>query len=56
MKSLFVKSTFLLFLVLFSVKLEVNDKIVSNNSSISDDFQGQAFYVSKSKMELGYTK
>ena len=53
MKSLFVKSTFLLFLVLFSVKLEVNDKIVSNNSSISDDFQGQAFYVSKSKMELG---
>ncbi|WP_111685219.1 GLPGLI family protein [Winogradskyella tangerina] len=51
MKSILIKSSFLLLLVLFSVK--VNDANLSNTTAKSDDFQGQAYYVSKSKMELG---
>lgn len=51
MKSILIKSSFLLFLVLFSGK--VNDANLSNTTAKSDDFQGQAYYVSKSKMELG---
>ncbi|WP_299366365.1 GLPGLI family protein [Winogradskyella sp.] len=52
MKSILIKSSFLLFLVLLSGQLNVNENI-SKDVEDSDDFQGQAFYASKSKMELG---
>ncbi|MEO1030227.1 MAG: GLPGLI family protein [Bacteroidota bacterium] len=53
MKSLLIKSSFLLVAVLFIGTLNVNDIALFHDAVPSDDFQGQAFYVSKSKMELG---
>ncbi len=53
MKSILLKSSFLLFLFLFAGQLNVNEANTSIIKTKSDDFQGQAYYVSKSKMELG---
>lgn len=53
MKSILIKSSFIFFLVVFAGKLHLNPKEVSKQFTKTDDFQGQAFYVSKSKMELG---
>lgn len=52
MKSIFFKTSFILFLLLFFGKLIVNEGKTTYNK-LNNDFQGQAFYVSKSKMELG---
>ncbi|WP_422105941.1 GLPGLI family protein [Winogradskyella sp.] len=53
MKSLLIKSSFLLVAVFFTGTLNVNDIALFHDAVPSDGFQGQAFYVSKSKMELG---
>ena len=53
MKSILIKSSFIAFLFVFAGLLHLNDTNVSAETIASDDFQGQAFYVSKSKMELG---
>lgn len=52
MKSLFFKTGFVLLALLFFGKLTKNERGITYNNS-NDDFQGQAFYISKSKMELG---
>lgn len=52
MKSIFFKTSFVLFLLLFFGKLRVNEGKETYNK-FNNDFQGQAFYISKSKMELG---
>ena len=52
MKSLFFKTGFVLLALLFFGKLIKNERGITYNNS-NDDFQGQAFYISKSKMELG---
>lgn len=53
MKSILIKSSFIAFLFVFAGLLHLNDTNVSPETIASDDFQGQAYYVSKSKMELG---
>jgi GLPGLI family protein len=52
MKSLFFKTGFVLLALVFFGKLAKNERGITHNNP-NDDFQGQAFYVSKSKMELG---
>lgn len=53
MKSILIKSSFIIFLIVLAGKLHLNPTEVSKQNTKTDDFQGQAFYVSKSKMELG---
>ncbi|WP_426432395.1 GLPGLI family protein [Winogradskyella sp. HB-48] len=52
MKSIFFKTSFVLLLLLVFGKLRVNEGKETYNK-FNNDFQGQAFYISKSKMELG---
>lgn len=53
MKSILFKSTAIILLFLIGFLPEPKTFISSNSKVINDDFQGQAFYISKSKMELG---
>ncbi|MCB0399607.1 MAG: GLPGLI family protein [Winogradskyella sp.] len=53
MKSILLKSTAIILLFFIGFLPEPKTFISSNRKVINDDFQGQAFYVSKSKMELG---
>ena len=53
MKSLFLKSTVVLALFLLSSASETFTSLNLITSKPSDDFQGQAYYISKAKMELG---
>lgn len=51
MKSLLLKFSFVIFLMFLGFHQETNT--IVDSYSNSNEFQGQAFYVSKSKMELG---
>ncbi|MDY2585761.1 GLPGLI family protein [Winogradskyella aquimaris] len=51
MKSLLLKFSFVIFLICLGFHQETNTTVDSYSNS--NEFQGQAFYVSKSKMELG---
>lgn len=53
MKSLLLKSGLLLFIFTLGSLLSPDVQLDNKNNVRSDDFQGQAYYVSKSKMELG---
>lgn len=53
MKSIFLKFGVVIFLFLIGFLPELKTNLSSNYDAVNDDFQGQAFYVSKSKMELG---
>lgn len=53
MKSLLLKFSFIIFLICLGLHQETKSIVDPYSYSDSDDFQGQAFYVSKSKMELG---
>jgi GLPGLI family protein len=53
MKSLLLKSSLALVLFLLGGSSETLGVLNEASSNTSDDFQGQAYYVSKSKMELG---
>ncbi|APY08834.1 ribonuclease Z [Winogradskyella sp. J14-2] len=52
MRSIFFKTSFLLLLFLTVLKFTGNERKIASDV-LNDDFQGQAFYISKSKMELG---
>ena len=53
MKSFLLKTSFIVFFLCFTNSLEFNISNFSFNSGNVQEFQGQAFYVSKSSMELG---
>jgi GLPGLI family protein len=53
MKLSFLKSSILIFLFLFSHLFDSNVESKNGEIEFSEDFQGQAYYVSKSTMDLG---
>lgn len=53
MKSIFLKFGVVIFIFLIGFLPELKTNLSPNYEALNDDFQGQAFYVSKSKMELG---
>lgn len=48
-----LKSSILIFLFLFTSQFDTDKNLDTVKSEVSEDFQGQAFYISKSRMELG---
>lgn len=53
MKSIFLKSSFLIFFVLFSSAFKAKEQTYQHNKIRVQEFQGKAIYVSKSTMDLG---